>query len=204
MIVLVALVFCPRELSAQAVRGTLLGNVTDQAGCRCRAATVTATEVNTNISATTVTNESGYYIFNMRDGVYRVDAELTGFKKTVREGMEVKVNTTIRVDLKIEVGVVEESMTVVGETPVLQTDRADTGRMIEGMQIQAGAARLQSQLPGHAGHGARARRDRSGRIRSSSTRRTASRPTSTASHASPTTCSSRASTTTTRPACSPC
>ena len=137
VIVLVALVFCPRELSAQAVRGTLLGNVTDQAGLSMPGVSVTATEVNTNVSATTVTNESGYYTFNVRDGVYRVSAELAGFKKTVREGVEVAVNTTIRVDLRIEVGVVEESITVTAATPLLQTDRADTGRIIEGIQIQA-------------------------------------------------------------------
>ena len=68
VIVLVALVFCPRELSAQAVRGTLLGNVTDQAGLAMPGVSVTATEVNTNVSAMTVTNESGYYSFNVRDG----------------------------------------------------------------------------------------------------------------------------------------
>src|SRR5687767_12167468 len=80
--------------AAQAVKGTLLGNVTDQAGLAMPGATMTATEVNTNIRTTTVTNESGYYIFsNLKDGVYRVEAELAGFKKTVREGIEVEVNT---------------------------------------------------------------------------------------------------------------
>ena len=127
----------PAELSAQAVRGTLLGTITDQAGLALPGAAVTATEVNTNIAATTVTNESGFYTFTLRDGVYRVDAELSGFKKTVRQGIEVDVNTTVRVDLRLEVGVVEESITVTAQTPLLQTDRADTGRIIEGMQIQA-------------------------------------------------------------------
>ena len=136
VILIVAVVF-PVALKAQAVRGTLLGNITDQAGLAMPGVSVTATEVNTNISATTVTNESGYYTFNLRDGVYRVSAELSGFKKTVREGVEVDVNTTVRVDLKIEVGVIEESITVVAQTPLLQTDRADTGRIIEGMLIQA-------------------------------------------------------------------
>jgi hypothetical protein len=73
----------------------LLGNVTDQAGLAMPGVTVTATEVNTNIRATTVTNDAGYYTFNLRDGVYRVSTELSGFKKTVREGVEVDVNTTV-------------------------------------------------------------------------------------------------------------
>jgi hypothetical protein len=137
VILLLAIVFHAADLRAQAVRGTLLGNITDQAGLAMPGVAVTATEVNTNISATTVTNSSGYYTFSLKDGVYRVAAELAGFRKTVREGVELAVNTTIRVDLKIEVGVIEESITVTASTPLLQTDRADTGRIIEGLQIQA-------------------------------------------------------------------
>ena len=56
----------PAELSAQAVRGTLLGTITDQAGLALPGAAVTATEVNTNIAATTVTNESGFYTFTLQ------------------------------------------------------------------------------------------------------------------------------------------
>ena len=136
-VILIVTVVFPVALKAQAVRGTLLGNVTDQAGLAMPGVSVTATEVNTNISAMTVTNDSGYYTFNLRDGVYRVSTELSGFRKTVREGVEVDVNTTVRVDLKIEVGVIEESITVTAQTPLLQTDRADTGRIIEGMLIQS-------------------------------------------------------------------
>ena len=45
------------------------------------------------------------------------------------------VNATPRVDLKMEVGAVEESVTVVGESPLLQTDRADTSRIIESVHL---------------------------------------------------------------------
>jgi Carboxypeptidase regulatory-like domain len=127
----------PRLLSAQAVKGGLLGNVVDDAGLAVPGATVTITEVNTNISYTAVTNESGYYIFsNLKDGTYRVTAELTGFKKVVRDGVRVDVNQTVRVDLKMPVGTVEESITVIGESPLLQTDRADTGRIIDSIHLQ--------------------------------------------------------------------
>ncbi|MCA1560682.1 MAG: carboxypeptidase-like regulatory domain-containing protein, partial [Acidobacteria bacterium] len=122
---------------AQAVNGTLLGNLTDQAGLPLPGAAVVITEQNTNLTRSMPANESGFYIFsNLQDGIYRVEAELSGFKKTIRENIEVKVNTTIRVDLKLEVGNVQESVTVVGESPVLQTDRADTGRMIESIHLQ--------------------------------------------------------------------
>jgi carboxypeptidase family protein/TonB-dependent receptor-like protein len=127
----------PKIVQAQAVKGGLLGNVTDSSGLAVPGATVTITEVRTNISYNATTNESGYYIFsNLKDGVYRVVAELTGFKKVVRDGVVVDVNATLRVDLKMEVGAIEESVLVVGESPLLQTDRADTGRIIESVHLQ--------------------------------------------------------------------
>jgi carboxypeptidase family protein len=130
------LLACPSVLNAQAVKGELLGNATDQAGLALPGVTVTITEQNTNISSTTTTNERGYYTFpSLKDGTYRVAAELSGFKKVVREGVIVAVNTTVRVDLKLEVGTVQESVTVVGESPVLQTDRTDTGRIIESKMV---------------------------------------------------------------------
>ncbi len=121
---------------AQAVRGTLLGNVTDTQGAPVPGVTVTATETQTNVARTVVTNQSGHYVFaNMKDGLYRVETELTGFKKFSRDGVEVKVNSTVRVDVILEVGAMTETVEVVQETPVLQTDRADTGRTIEGRQV---------------------------------------------------------------------
>src|SRR3989442_8520244 len=94
----VLLVFCP-SLHAQAVTATLLGNVTDTAGLPIPGATVTISEVNTNISTSAITNENGYYVFSsLKDGVYRVAAELIGFKKAVRDEVVMQVNTTMRVD----------------------------------------------------------------------------------------------------------
>src|SRR6185436_16596718 len=84
-----ALMLIPSTAAAQAVTGTLLGNVTDSSGGAVPGATVTATDVDKNISRTAVTNESGYYIFNsLPNGNYTVDAELQGFKKMARQGVK--------------------------------------------------------------------------------------------------------------------
>ncbi len=124
------------DARAQAIKGTLLGTVTDTSGAAVANATVTLTEMRTNISNTTTTNSSGNYVFsNIPDGVYRVESSLSGFKKVVREGIEVKVNTTVRIDLDMEVGNVTETVSVTAEAPLLQTDRADTGRLIESKQV---------------------------------------------------------------------
>ena len=127
----------PAAVRAQAVTGTLLGSVTDGAGLAIPGAIVTITEVNTNIKTSAVSNENGNFVFSsLRNGVYRVESELSGFKKAIRDGIIVQVNTTIRVDLKLELGAVAETVTVVGESPLLQTDRTDTGRIIESTLIQ--------------------------------------------------------------------
>jgi Carboxypeptidase regulatory-like domain/TonB dependent receptor len=123
---------------AQAVRGTLLGSINDTSSSAVPGATVTATDQGTSISSTTVTNQDGFYTFpNLKDGIYRVEAELTGFKKVVRENVRVDVNTTIRVDLTLEAGAITEVLTVSADPPPLQSDRADTGRIIQGEQIAA-------------------------------------------------------------------
>src|SRR5262249_40042154 len=92
---------------------------------------------NTNISYSSVTNQAGYYVFsNLKDGTYRVVSELTGFKRVIRNGVEVPVNATVRVDMKMDVGAIEEAVTVVASSPLLQTDRADTGRIIESVHLE--------------------------------------------------------------------
>lgn len=127
---------CSGAAHAQAVTGTLLGNITDQGGLVMPGATVTITETSTNISLTATTSEAGLYTFpSLKDGTYKVVAELTGFKKVIRDGIIVPVNTTIRVDLRMEVGALEESITVIGQSPILQTDRTDTGRIIESKMV---------------------------------------------------------------------
>src|SRR5215472_18911197 len=88
-VILAALLLCqlsPREVRAQAVKGSLLGTVTDATGAVVPGANVDITEVNTNLKRSTITNESGNYVFeNLDRGVYRVEIQLAGFKKAVRD-----------------------------------------------------------------------------------------------------------------------
>ena len=126
----------PGDAAAQAAVGALVGNVRDESGGAVPGATVTALEVRTNISRTAVSNQAGNYVFtNLASGVYRIEGELVGFRKFTRDNVDVSVNTTVRVDIALTVGELEESVTVTGEAPMLQTDRTDTGRIIESTQI---------------------------------------------------------------------
>ncbi|MEP6913240.1 MAG: carboxypeptidase-like regulatory domain-containing protein, partial [bacterium] len=120
----------------QAVNGTLLGTITDSNDAVVAGANVTIVDVNTTIKRSVTTNESGNYVFgNLSQGTYRVEVERAGFKKAADMEVAVQVNTTVRRDLQLEPGSVSEQVTVTAQEPALQTDRADTGRLIESKQI---------------------------------------------------------------------
>ena len=128
----------------QAVNATMLGTVTDATGGLVANAKVTIAEVNTGISHSGQTNESGNYTFpDLPPGQYNVTAELTGFRTEIRRGVALLVNTTTRVDVQLQPGSVSESIEVKATTPLLETDRADTGAKIE--QVQTAALPLGTQ-----------------------------------------------------------
>jgi outer membrane receptor protein involved in Fe transport len=123
---------------SQAVNGTLLGTITDSSGATVPKAKVTITEMNTGFSRNMETNESGNYSFpTLEPGIYRVSVESAGFRTAVKDRVEVLVNTTARADLMLQPGAINESVTVTAETAILQTDRSDTGRKIETIQLQS-------------------------------------------------------------------
>ncbi len=116
----------------QAVNATLLGTVTDATGAVVAGAKVTITEVNTGVSHTGQTNESGNYTFpDLPPGQYSVTVEMAGFKTQTQPGISLLVNTSTRVDAKLEPGNITEHVEVSGTAELLETDRADTGRQIE-------------------------------------------------------------------------
>jgi len=123
-------------LYAQAVTASLVGTITDSSGAVVPGAKVTITEVNTGLSRRMETNASGNYSFPaLEPGTYRVSVEQAGFRTAVKEGVDLLVNTTVRADLVLQPGAVTEQITVTAEVPILQTDRADTGRKIEAVQM---------------------------------------------------------------------
>ena len=128
------LVLCVLLLSTspawpQAVTATLLGNVLDASGATVPNATVSATAVSTAIARRVTTNQEGIYALPyLSPGVYRVEVEAAGFKKFVRENVELRATMSVRVDARLEPGAVTETIEVRAESPLLQTDRAEVSR----------------------------------------------------------------------------
>jgi hypothetical protein len=124
-------------LRGQAVNGSLIGTITDTSGAGVPGAQVTLTEANTGVERAATTASSGNYSFpSLQPGSYTVSVEQQGFQKAAREKVDVTVNSTVRVDLTLQPGSVNETITVTAATPPLKTDRADTGRTIESRTLE--------------------------------------------------------------------
>jgi hypothetical protein len=126
----------PASVYAQFDTATVLGAVKDSSGAVIPGATVTLKNVDTGITATTVSGADGSYQFlNVRVGTYTVRGELQGFSAAEAKDVAVTVNARQRVDLALAVGNVGETVEVTGASPLLQTDSSDRGQIIAKEQI---------------------------------------------------------------------
>ncbi|MGO9256178.1 MAG: carboxypeptidase-like regulatory domain-containing protein [Bryobacteraceae bacterium] len=116
---------------AQNDRGTITGEVKDQAGAVVPGASVSATNTGSGEQSKTITTATGNYtIPSLPAGMYSLSVDVKGFKKFVRENIEVQVSITDRVDVGLEVGANTETVTVTAEAPQLKTESAEQSTII--------------------------------------------------------------------------
>jgi hypothetical protein len=121
---------------AQDARGSIVGRVTDSTGAVMPAVDVRATNAATGVVASAKTNESGNYVLPyLAPGTYTVQAEITGFKKFVREKVEIRVSDRVELNIEMTVGGVTEAVEVTAETPLLQTAEASLGQVVDERRI---------------------------------------------------------------------
>jgi len=121
---------------SQSVRGTILGTVTDSSGAVIKGAHVTVQQTATGLSRTEVTNDTGEYsIPQLPVGPYIVAAEESGFKKTERTGVELRVDDRLRIDLVMAVGQLTETVAVEATTPVVSTDSSTLGNVVDNKKV---------------------------------------------------------------------
>src|SRR5690349_11635696 len=102
---------------------TIVGTVTDSTGAVVPQAKVTVVNTETNFNFAGLTNQDGYYyVPYLRPGIYKVTIEAPGFKRYVRDSIELRTNDSPRIDVKLEIGNVSESVEVQAETPLLETE----------------------------------------------------------------------------------
>ena len=110
---------------AQSLYGSLVGTVTDESGGVLARAVVTATQAETNFSRGAMTGETGgYNIPDILPGTYQVTVTLAGFQTFTARDVNVEANTAIRLDARMKVGEVKESVTVSAMAVALQTESA--------------------------------------------------------------------------------
>ncbi len=122
--------------SAAQGTGDIVGRVADSSGAVLPGVSVTATSLATSSSRTTVTSDTGDYTFTLLPiGIYQVKTELAGFK-TQNTRVTLSTGDRARVDVKRELGTVSENVTVVGETPLLQTDTSQVSSRLTAETVQ--------------------------------------------------------------------
>ena len=116
---------------------SIVGTVTDPSGAAVANAKITITSVETGLARSTVTNSTGSYAAHeLPIGHYRIRAEAPGFKSYEQSGITLEVNDTIRADLSLQVGQVQESVTVEANAIAVQADTSDVSQTVTDTQIE--------------------------------------------------------------------
>jgi hypothetical protein len=134
----------PLSLNAQEARGTITGRVTDTNKAVIQGALVKVTNTAMNTSVQAKSNDDGvFHALYLLPGTYQLVVELSGFKKYVRDGIVLRVNDTLELNVELEVGAVDQSVTITADAPLLDTASASLGHVVD--------ARRVAELP--IGHG---------------------------------------------------
>src|SRR5436190_23686414 len=122
---------------AQQFRGSISGRVLDQQQAAVPGAKIHAVESETGAKFQTVTNGDGTYVLTfLPPGPYSVAAEAAGFKRYVNAQLRVTTNEREQLDITLEVGTIDQSVTVSAEASMLDTASSSTGQVINQRQLE--------------------------------------------------------------------
>src|SRR5215469_3737111 len=118
-------------LAAQEYRATITGTVVDTSGAAVPNVQVDARNTDTSAVTSTRTNDAGAYTIPfLLPGTYTVTATVQGFKQAVHTAIELHAGDKVQADLKLEVGINTETVTVAAEAEQLKTATASMGQTI--------------------------------------------------------------------------
>ena len=124
--------------AAQSVSGTILGTVTDSSGATVPGAKVTLVNEGTGLTRVLTADSNGEYTAPaLPTGHYTITSEMTGFKTVALSNVEVGVDQRVRINIKHEVGAMNESISVTADTPLIQTSSSELGTTVGSTQIEA-------------------------------------------------------------------
>src|SRR5215469_2562400 len=121
---------------AQVDTGAILGSVSDSSGARISGATVTLTNEGTNATLSTTTGDDGLYKFTpLRIGSYKITVSQQGFQTTTQTAITVNVGANVVADFTLKPGAVSETVEVNSTVPVLQSQDASVGQVIDSRSV---------------------------------------------------------------------
>jgi outer membrane receptor protein involved in Fe transport len=131
------LLLWPVAAVGQTAAGRIIGNVTDQSGAAVSDASVTVTNVATQIVQQTATDRDGFYqVPGLPIGAYQVRIEHTGFQRQVFDNQALQINQSLRVDAKLTIGGKNEVVEVREQASGVETANSTVGDTITGAAIQ--------------------------------------------------------------------
>jgi hypothetical protein len=126
-----------RPVFAQGFTASITGSVQDMSGAALPAAAVTVKHVETGLTRTVQADLSGNYnIPSLPVGQYEVTAEKMGFRREVRRGIDLVVAQEARVNLILQVGGIEQEVTVTADAPLVNTTLSSTSGLVTESQIK--------------------------------------------------------------------
>ena len=121
---------------AQVDTGSILGTVSDSSGARVKGATVTLTNEGTNAELSAATGDDGSYKFTpVRIGSYKLTVTIQGFQTTTTRGVAVNVGENVVENFTLKPGAVTETVEVTSSAPVLQSQDASVGQVIDSKSV---------------------------------------------------------------------
>lgn len=117
---------------AQTTNGRIVGAVSDPSGLAVVGVEVSLLNLKTNDTRKLQTDQTGGYVFaNLPIGSYEIGVFMKGFKRFVQRPIDLMVDQTVRVDVRLQVGEVAEQVTVEAGAPLLQTDQSGISQVVE-------------------------------------------------------------------------
>jgi hypothetical protein len=134
--ILCTLLLCSVLAFGQGDRGAITGLITDKSGSAIPNVAIDAVNTATNGRFETVSTGTGSYrLVGLPPGIYDISAKANGFSTSVQRGVQIQTNQTATIDIGLTVGAVTESVTVQGGVPLIQTESADVGMVVESKQF---------------------------------------------------------------------
>jgi hypothetical protein len=132
-----AVLITPVLLHAQGATAQIAGTVRDQSGAVLPGVDVTASQTETGFTRATVSDEGGNYVLsNLPIGPYRLQATLAGFRTFQQTGIVLQVSANPTINVALSLGDLAETISVVGQAPLIETRTPSIGQVIENERIE--------------------------------------------------------------------